>query len=61
MGVTPWFWISLAIPALAGTVTVSFLAWKKHWRNVWDLLAVLSGFFLVDLLVLIGWAFQLAG
>lgn len=57
---TTWFWISLAVPVLAAVVTVSFLLRTRRLRGGWELLAVLIGFGVVLLVVVVFWATRLA-
>ena len=56
-----WFWISLAIPALAGVGTVTLLVRAGKLRDGWELLAVVIAFLLALLIVLFVWAEQIAG
>ncbi len=60
MGITAWFWISLAIPPLLGVITAILLVRTRRLQDPWKVLAVLIAFAVLTLLVFIGWAVQLA-
>ena len=50
----------MAVPVLAAVVTVFFLVWTRRLRGGWELLAVLIGFGVLLLVVVLFWATRLA-
>jgi len=56
--VSAWFGISLAVPAIAGVVTVTTLVRRGSLRDGWEMLAVVIALVVLLLVVLFAWAIQ---